>query len=343
MSAVTLFLVGTAVTTKAQDVTLPAPTYQYTFDGGDASQSTIDWDGSTVIDNLNSISSNKNPIKKYMNEYADRDGDILFIHDSNLFLNKTDDESRYLRIGTTNQVEASDSVINLSKYKAISASYWFYRVNTSPRYDTQAIFIRDFGDGFLSQSLANNFVNTQVNFAKVGEDPTKWSAATGLLRIQTPFKVGEWHFYTVVYDMSGTSPRATSYLDGQFVNEVTDATLSCNVSIKAATVHLRFGGGTKVSSTSYQSAHPEGYNVDIDNFCFWKDVVLNDDQVLELYNQQLKSQIFTTNVKNITKASENTDVYSIQGVKVRSDVNSGRALDGLNKGVYIVNGKKIMK
>jgi hypothetical protein len=115
------------------------------------------------------------------------------------------------------------------------------------------------------------------------------------------------------------------------------------VSIKAATVHLRFGGGTKVSSTSYQSAHPEGYNVDIDNFCFWKDVVLNDDQVLELYNQQLKSQIFTTNVKNITKASENTDVYSIQGVKVRSDVNSGRALDGLNKGVYIVNGKKIMK
>ena len=33
----------------------------------------------------------------------------------------------------------------------------------------------------------------------------------------------------------------------------------------------------------------------------------------------------------------NFDVYNLQGVRVRQNVNS---LDGLNKGIYIVNGKK---
>jgi hypothetical protein len=342
MGAVTLLL-GTAVATKAQ-IVIPAPTYQYTFDGGDASQSVIEWDGSTAIDNLSSTFPLNDPIKKYSNEFSDRASDIKFIHDDNLFLNKTDAKSRYLRLDGTNSVEATDSAIDFSKYKSLTLSYWFFRASISPRYDNTVAFIRDAGQGVLSNIWANtNEVNTQVNFVKVGEDATKASAATNLLRIQAKFTTGAWHLYTVVYDMTGTAPKVTVYLDGTFVKEATDETLTCNMPVTADKVHIRFGNNMKTSNTSYQSAHPDGYNVDIDNFCLWKDVALNDDQVEELYNKQLKDQIFATGMKNIVKTSDHDDVYSIQGVKVRTHVNSGNALDGLGKGVYIINGKKIMK
>ena len=37
------------------------------------------------------------------------------------------------------------------------------------------------------------------------------------------------------------------------------------------------------------------------------------------------------------------DVYTIDGVRLKADVPEGEALDGLRKGTYIVNGKKIVK
>jgi hypothetical protein len=45
------------------------------------------------------------------------------------------------------------------------------------------------------------------------------------------------------------------------------------------------------------------------------------------------------------KASEeiNVNVYNLDGVKVRSGVSSDTALDGLSKGIYIINGKKVVK
>ena len=37
------------------------------------------------------------------------------------------------------------------------------------------------------------------------------------------------------------------------------------------------------------------------------------------------------------------NVYTIDGVCVKSGVKSSEALDGLRKGIYIVNGKKVVK
>mgnify|MGYP001514989983 FL=1 len=37
------------------------------------------------------------------------------------------------------------------------------------------------------------------------------------------------------------------------------------------------------------------------------------------------------------------DVYSLSGVKVKSGVKQCEALDGLKKGIYIVEGKKVIK
>ena len=53
----------------------------------------------------------------------------------------------------------------------------------------------------------------------------------------------------------------------------------------------------------------------------------------------------TTGITDTALAAEDVrvDVYTISGVLVRSGVKASEALDGLSKGIYIVNGKKILK
>lgn len=53
----------------------------------------------------------------------------------------------------------------------------------------------------------------------------------------------------------------------------------------------------------------------------------------------------TTGITDTALAAEDVrvDVYTISGVLVRSGVRASEALDGLSKGIYIVNGKKILK
>lgn len=50
-----------------------------------------------------------------------------------------------------------------------------------------------------------------------------------------------------------------------------------------------------------------------------------------------------TGVTDIQAENAKADVYTLDGVLVRQQVEAAHALDGLQKGIYIVNGKKIMK
>ena len=43
------------------------------------------------------------------------------------------------------------------------------------------------------------------------------------------------------------------------------------------------------------------------------------------------------------KQTETTNVYTLQGMRVKSNVAKAHALDGLQKGIYIVDGKKVIK
>ena len=67
-----------------------------------------------------------------------------------------------------------------------------------------------------------------------------------------------------------------------------------------------------------------------------------DDTLFQYYviEPKLFSWSYTTDIYkpnfDVAKAS-NTDVYNLQGVKV------GNSLEGLPKGVYIQNGKKVVK
>ena len=48
-------------------------------------------------------------------------------------------------------------------------------------------------------------------------------------------------------------------------------------------------------------------------------------------------------IENVTTANAMVNVYNLQGVVVKTNVNTANALDGLKQGVYIVNGKKVVK
>jgi len=105
MSLMSMFL--TAMT-KAQ-VTVPTPTFQYTFDG-DGSSSVIEYDGTNSIDNLNSTYPVTNPFNGYANTTStDRHGNAQFIHD-NVGLKSATPTSRFVRLDGTNQIKASGTV-----------------------------------------------------------------------------------------------------------------------------------------------------------------------------------------------------------------------------------------
>ena len=47
-------------------------------------------------------------------------------------------------------------------------------------------------------------------------------------------------------------------------------------------------------------------------------------------------------IDNITVDSPIVDVYTIDGVLIRSKVHEDKAIEDLPKGIYVVNGKKIL-
>lgn len=57
----------------------------------------------------------------------------------------------------------------------------------------------------------------------------------------------------------------------------------------------------------------------------------------------LKDDEMTTSIYDLSVSNLYVDVYTISGIKVRSGVKYNNALDGLEKGIYIINGKKVMK
>lgn len=51
----------------------------------------------------------------------------------------------------------------------------------------------------------------------------------------------------------------------------------------------------------------------------------------------------TTGIQQIENGQELVDVYTIDGIQVRKQIKESQALNGLKKGIYIINGKKIIK
>lgn len=51
----------------------------------------------------------------------------------------------------------------------------------------------------------------------------------------------------------------------------------------------------------------------------------------------------TTGIESVEQTQKLVDVYTIDGMLVQKQVKANQALNGLRKGIYIVNGKKVIK
>ena len=74
-----------------------------------------------------------------------------------------------------------------------------------------------------------------------------------------------------------------------------------------------------------------------------------DIDMMDTDLQQIINVVFGTdefegsNIANIEISDALVNVYNLQGVAVKTNVKAANALDGLNRGVYIINGKKVAK
>jgi glucuronoarabinoxylan endo-1,4-beta-xylanase len=63
---------------------------------------------------------------------------------------------------------------------------------------------------------------------------------------------------------------------------------------------------------------------------------------INTYVFTIDSDATSINHTNGTKVPNTVDVYNLEGLKIKSKVTKDKATDGLNKGIYIINGKKVV-
>ena len=79
------------------------------------------------------------------------------------------------------------------------------------------------------------------------------------------------------------------------------------------------------------------------------DIDMTDTDLKQFINVVFGTDEFNTTpeggdgIENVTVADAKVNVYNLQGVVVKTNVNTANALDGLKQGIYIVNGKKVVK
>lgn len=72
-----------------------------------------------------------------------------------------------------------------------------------------------------------------------------------------------------------------------------------------------------------------------------KDIVWDDSQLLS--DGILKVVSVSDGISGVTVDDTIVDVYTTDGIKLRGDVKRSEALDGLQRGIYIINGHKVVK
>jgi hypothetical protein len=74
------------------------------------------------------------------------------------------------------------------------------------------------------------------------------------------------------------------------------------------------------------------------------DIDMTDTDLKQFINVVFGTDDFEgSNIANIEISDALVNVYNLQGVAVKTNVKAANALDGLNRGIYIINGKKVAK
>ena len=197
-----------------------------------------------------------------------------------------------------------------------------------------------FGNGYVSSFVlpfAMNAANVDgkvYKFNEVNGDNVNFTEVTGQLEANKP--------YLIV--ANSANPFSTA-LAKEVQIAATPETMEVTASNAPSFAHIGSYNTTKVTSgngTTY-------YGYTGGNFVKAKNGTLNPFRTLikatgttaTQFSLKLDGEV--TGIIGVNTELGKIDVYNLEGKLVRSQVEAATALQGLEKGVYVINGKKVMK
>lgn len=131
---------------------------------------------------------------------------------------------------------------------------------------------------------------------------------------------------------SGSKPFYNLYLK----NKKTDKTFMiapANAETGFQLAYTEFNGYVLGTSYTFENVEPSNYEIGVQSVTYsWQASAFAVINVAD-----------PTAIANVEGAEKTVDVYTTAGVCVKSGVKESEALNGLNKGIYVVNGKKVIK
>lgn len=197
-----------------------------------------------------------------------------------------------------------------------------------------------FGNGYVSSFVLPFAMNTTdvdgkvYKFNAVNGDNVNFTEVTGQLGANTP--------YLIV--ASNANPFSTA-LANEVQIAATPETMKVTASNAPSFAHI--GSYNKTEVTSGNGTTYYGYTGG--NFVKANTGTLNPFRTLikatgttaTQFSLKLDGEV--TGIIGVNTELGKVDVYNLEGKLVRSQVEAATALQGLEKGVYVINGKKVMK
>lgn len=197
-----------------------------------------------------------------------------------------------------------------------------------------------FGNGYVSSFVlpfAMNAANVDgkvYKFNEVNGDNVNFTEVTGQLDANTP--------YLIV--ASNANPFNRALANGvQIV--ATPETMEVTASNAPSFAHIGSYNTTKVTSgngTTYYG-YTGGKFVKANNGTLnpFRTLIKATGTTATQFSLKLDGEV--TGIIGVNTELGKVDVYNLEGKLVRSQVEAATALQGLEKGVYVINGKKVMK
>lgn len=207
---------------------------------------------------------------------------------------------------------------------------------------TQVSYNRAFNaaDGYVSSfvlpfDMHTNDVDGKVyKFNAVNGDNVNFTEVTGQLGANTP--------YLIV--ASNANPFSTA-LANEVQIAATPETMKVTASNAPGFAHIGSYNTTKVTSTPEATyyGYTGGKFVKANNGTLnpFRTLIKATGTTATQFSLKLDGEV--TGIIGVNTELGKVDVYNLEGKLVRSQVEAATALQGLEKGVYVINGKKVMK
>lgn len=207
---------------------------------------------------------------------------------------------------------------------------------TQVSYDRVFKFGNDYVSSFvLPFAMDTNDVNGKVyKFNAVNGDNVNFTEVTGQLEANTP--------YLIV--ANSANPFSKALANGVQI-EATPEKMEVTASNASGFAHIGSYNTTKVSSgngtTYYGYKGGQFVKANTGTLNPFRTLIKATGTTTTQFSLKLDGEV--TGIIGVNTELGKVDVYNLEGKLVRSQVEAATALQGLEKGVYVINGKKVMK